>query len=168
MMIHSTSVLPTVRDGATFPFDVAVLPTGGRPGAVVAGGELCTLPAPSERRQAAEALMAWLTEPAQQSRWGVESGYIAVRRSAWDLEPLRSDIRRFPQAAVPRSQLDFGYPEVMTYAVQEVRNAMHAALLDAIGGRSSVEGALERAQLHAGESIATELRARPGTVERTP
>ncbi|MDR5694927.1 MAG: hypothetical protein QN198_09055 [Armatimonadota bacterium] len=41
----------------------------------------------------------------------------------------------------------------MTYAVEEVRNAMHVAILDAIAGRSLVEVALEHAQVQADESI---------------
>lgn len=153
MMIHSTSVLPTVRDGAPFPFGVAFIPHGGRPGAVLAGGELCLLPVPDERQGAAWTLMTWLTEPSQQARWCVDSGYLAVRRSAWDLEPLVSYARRFSQVAVARDQLAHGAPELMTPAVEEVRAAMHNAILDAIAGRRPVDTALGQAQTAVDEAI---------------
>jgi len=98
--------------------------------------------------------MTWLTQPTQQARWCVDSGYIAVRRSAWELESLRSYVRRFPQAAVARDQLAYGGPELMTYAVEEVRSAMKDAILEAVAGRRSVEAALAYAQTRADEATA--------------
>ncbi len=159
MMIHSTSVLPTVRDGAAFPVGVAFIPHGGRPGAVVAGGELCMLAGPEERRQAAGVLITWLTEPAQQARWCVDSGYLAVRRSAWELEPLRGYAQRFAPAAVARDQLAHGAPELMTYAVEEVRSAMQDAILEAVAGRLSVAAALADAEQRARQAIEGHMRA---------
>ena len=154
MMIHSTSVLPTVRDGAPFPFGAAFVPHGGRYGVCVAGGELCMLQGPPERQQAAWTLMAWLTSPAQQARWFMESGYIAVRSSAWEMEPLAGYVRKFPQVVAAREQLTYGGPELMTEAVEEVRSAMEEAILDAIAGRRSADEALARAQTRAEAAIA--------------
>ncbi len=155
MMIHSTSTLAAAGAGAAFPLGAAFLPRlGQRPSSTVGGGDLYLFPGPAERQEAAWTLLAWLVAPEQQARFSVRSGYMAVRRSAWATEPLATHTRTFPPAAVARDQLAHGAPELMTYAVEEVRGVLKEAILAAMAGRRSAADALGIAQARAEKLLA--------------
>lgn len=145
----TTGQLSNIRDNADFEFGVAALPAQKQPGSPTGGGNLYIMSGLTDAEQAAAVeLTRFLSSPEIQSRWGVDSGYVAPLEAAWEMEPLAGYAEDFPQAGVARGQLDVAQPELGVHRRVEVQDIMSNVIQQAMGG-GDVPSMLAEAQQQA-------------------
>ncbi len=113
MIYHSTGSLSSILDKAPFEVGTAFLPAGPKGfGANVGGGNFYIMKdITKERQDAAWKFIRWMVRPEQIGQWGIDSGYIAPRAAAWEVDPLMSYSEDVPQSKVARDQLQFAVKE---------------------------------------------------------
>jgi sn-glycerol 3-phosphate transport system substrate-binding protein len=150
-----TSILNNVASSEN-PFEVGVafLPSGPAGedgtgyGAPTGGGNLYIFDSEATPKTEAELDAAWrwvqfLSSPEVQSDWGAQTGYIAARYSAWELDPLMSLVMEFPQYGVARDQLEFAVKEFDAYRSVEIQNIINLQLSKILSGELALEQAAE-------------------------
>ncbi len=150
-MIWTTSGnLGSIKDGARFPFGVAMLPGNVRQGSPTGGGNLYIFrKSPPAQRDAAFKFVQWLVSPQRTAQWGIDSGYIAVRPAAWDTPVMKQHVAGFPAATVARDQLQFSVAELSTHENQRVTRVLNAGLVAALTGAKTPQQAMNDAQAEA-------------------
>ncbi|MBL8589572.1 MAG: ABC transporter substrate-binding protein [Methylobacteriaceae bacterium] len=150
MMWTTTGNLTNVRNNAKFPFGVAMLPAGKRRGSPTGGGNFYIFKKskPAEQ-QAAFNFIKWITTPERAARWGIDTGYVAVRADAWDTPAMKDYVAGFPAAAVARDQLPHAVAEFSTHDNQRVTKALNDGLQAAITGAKPPAQAMKDAQTEA-------------------
>ena len=89
MLYHSPGVLTFIMDSAQFDFGVGFLPGKVSYGAEVGGGNLFIGKGiPQERKEAAWKFIEFLTTPEMAARWSRDSGYVATRKSAYEVPEM--------------------------------------------------------------------------------
>ena len=105
--------------------------------------------APAAQQEAAFKFMRWITSPERAAQWCVDTGYVAVRRDAFDTPALKKYVTDFPAAAVARDQLQYAMAELSTHENQRVAKALNDGLQAALTGTKSPEQALKDSQAEA-------------------
>ncbi|MEA9393441.1 ABC transporter substrate-binding protein [Acerihabitans sp. TG2] len=150
MMVTTTGNLATVRDNATFPFGIAMLPKKTQRGSPTGGGNLYlfnnTTPA---QRQAAITFMRWVSAPEQAARWSIATGYVATSPAAWQTPMMRAYVEKVPQALVAREQLSDSQPELSTYDSVQIQDLLNRAVEAAVTLRTPPAQGLAQAQQQA-------------------
>ncbi|MEW6228001.1 MAG: ABC transporter substrate-binding protein [Bacillota bacterium] len=147
MLYHSTGILTFLRNSANFEFGVAFMPMNKRYGAEVGGGNLHIARAiPEERKQAAWRFIKFLTTPEMAARWSRDSGYVATRKSAYELPEMKEYVSKYPEYTVAREQLKYAHGKMMSPVFQKIREILKTALDEATGGKTTPQKALDRAQ----------------------
>ena len=150
MMWTTTGNLTNVRTNAKFPFGVAMLPAGKRRGSPTGGGNFyISAKAPKAQQEAAFRFAKWATQPQRAAQWCVDTGYVAVRKDAFETEALKKYVAEFPAAAVARDQLEFAVAELSTHENQRVTKALNDGLQAALTGTKTPEQGLKDAQVEA-------------------
>ena len=150
MMWTTTGNLTNVRNNARFAFGVAMLPAGKRRGSPTGGGNFYVFKKVSPAQQEAAVKFAvWMTSPDRAARWGIDTGYVAVRPEAWDTPAMKTYVNQFPAAAVARDQLQYAVAELSTHDNQRVTKALNDAVQAALTGSKPPEPALKEAQVEA-------------------
>jgi sn-glycerol 3-phosphate transport system substrate-binding protein len=150
MMWTTTGNLTNVRNNAKFPFGVAMLPAGTRRGSPTGGGNFyISKKAPQAQQEAAFKFARWATTPERAAQWCVDTGYVAVRKDAFDTPALKKYVADFPPATVARDQLEFAVAELSTHENQRVTKALNDGLQAALTGTKAPEPALKDAQAEA-------------------
>lgn len=147
MLIHSTGNLRFVRDSARFDWGAAFLPKNRRQAVAIGGAGLFIFKKASpERQEAAWQFIRFMTSPEAQARWNIGSGYIAVRRSSFELPVMREYTARLPQALVARDQLPYALPEMSTHDNQKVREVFRTYFQEVLDEKYTPEEGMRRAQ----------------------
>ena len=155
MMWTTTGNLTNVRNNAKFPFGVAMLPAGKRRGSPTGGGNFhISKSAPQAQQEAAYKFVRWVTEPERAAQWCVDTGYVAVRKDAFETPVLKKYVSEFPPAAVARDQLEFAVAELSTHENQRVTKALNDGLQAALTGTKSPEQAMKDSQAEAERILA--------------
>jgi sn-glycerol 3-phosphate transport system substrate-binding protein len=155
MMWTTTGNLTNVRNNAKFPFGVAMLPAGKRRGSPTGGGNFhISKNAPQAQQDAAYRFVRWATMPERAAQWCVDTGYVAVRKDAFDTPVLKKYVEEFPAAAVARDQLEFAVAELSTHENQRVTKALNDGLQAALTGTKSPEQAMKDSQAEAERILA--------------
>jgi sn-glycerol 3-phosphate transport system substrate-binding protein len=150
MMWTTTGNLTNVKTNARFDFGVAMLPAGRKRGSPTGGGNFYMFRKTTPAQQAAVVtFVRWMTSPERAAQWGVETGYVAVRRDAWTTLQMKKHVGAFPHAAVARDQLQYAVAELSTHDNQRVIKALDDALQAALTGAKSPAHALKDAQAEA-------------------
>lgn len=165
MLFHTTGSLTRILNEAPFEVGVAFLPSGPAGedgtgyGAPTGGGNLYLFANSSPEEQAAAwAWIQYLASPEIQSDWGAATGYVAARRSAWELDPLASLVARRPQYAVARDQLAYARKEFSAYRTIDIQGIINSTLSGIISGAvTDIDGALATAQAQI-DSLLAEYR----------
>lgn len=159
MIYHTTgsltSILANVASSEN-PFEVGVafLPSGPAGedgtgyGAPTGGGNLYIFDSEGTPKTEAELDAAWrwvqfLSSAEVQSDWGAQTGYIAARYSAWELDPLMSLVVEYPQYGVARDQLEFAVKEFDAYRSVEIQNIINLQLSKILSGEIALDQAVE-------------------------
>lgn len=150
MMWTSTGNLTNVRANAKFPFGVAMLPAHQGRGSPTGGGNFYLFKKmTAEERAAAFKFVKWMTSPERAADWGIATGYVAVRRDAWDTPKMKKYVADFPAAAVARDQLKYAVAELSTHDNQRVTKALNDGLQAALTGTKTPQQAMTDAQKEA-------------------
>ncbi|MFN3853026.1 MAG: ABC transporter substrate-binding protein [Phreatobacter sp.] len=150
MMWTTTGNLTNVRTNAKFPFGVGMLPAGKRRGSPTGGGNFYLSKKSSRAEQeAAFRFIQWITTPERAARWGIDTGYVAVRGDAFDTPAMKDYVAGFPAAAVARDQLRYAVAELSTHENQRVTKALNDGLQAALNGTKTPEAAMKDAQAEA-------------------
>ena len=147
MMYHTTGNLTNVKNNANFNFGVAMLPANESYGSPTGGGNFYIFKGVSEeRQQAAFDFIKWMTDDERVAQWSIDTGYVAIRPSAYDTERMQEYAKEFPYCLVARDQLEYGYAELSTYNQAEVQKAIDDAISYVMTDQQDVESALATAQ----------------------
>ncbi len=150
MMWTTTGNLTNVRNNAKFPFGVAMLPAAKRRGSPTGGGNFYVFKKTSGAQQEAAVKFAqWMTTPERAAKWGIDTGYVAVRPDAWETAAMKSYVQGFPAAAVARDQLPHAVAELSTHDNQRVTRALDDGLQAALTGAKPASQAMKDAQVTA-------------------
>ena len=154
MVYHSTGSLTFVHTNASFPFGTAFMPADARYGTPTGGGNLYIFKRiPAERQRAAWQFVQWMTAPQQAARWSEASGYVAVRRSAFNIKLYQEYTARFPQALTARDQLAYAQAELSTHNSGQVQKVLSDNLQAALTRTRTPAQALAAAQAQADQIL---------------
>ena len=150
MMWTTTGNLTNVKNNARFEFGVAMLPAGRKRGSPTGGGNFYMFRRTSPAQQAAVVkFVRWMTSADRAAQWGVDTGYVAVRKDAWTTPLMQRHVAGFPAAAVARDQLQYAVAELSTHDNQRVIKALDEGLQAALTGVKTPGQALKDAQAEA-------------------
>ncbi len=155
MIYHSTGSLTHIRNNASFDFGVAFMPGLSCYGTPTGGGNFYIFKnIPKGHQKAAWIFVRWMTSPEKVAEWSIKSGYIAVRRSAYETELMREFTAAHPEYLVARDQLAYAHKEFASYNRAKVTKILFDQLARAILGETTPEEALEEAQRQASTELA--------------
>ncbi|MGH7320413.1 MAG: ABC transporter substrate-binding protein [Candidatus Rokuibacteriota bacterium] len=147
MLIHSTGNLRFIRDSAKFEWGAAFLPRNRQQAVAIGGAGLFIFKkSPADRQEAAWQFIKFATSPEIQARWNIGSGYIATRKSSFELPIMRDYTAKLPQALVARDQLPYALPEMSTHDNQKVREVFRVAFQEVLDEKYTAEEGMRRAQ----------------------
>jgi sn-glycerol 3-phosphate transport system substrate-binding protein len=155
MMYNSTGSLSFVKNSAKFDFGVSFLPKGRVMATQTGGGNIYFMKGTPQRNQeAAWTFVEWMTNPENVARWTIASGYVAHRRSAYEVPNLNEYIKGFPYAIVARDQLKYAQREFVTHDYAKVLELLVVAMAQALDQAMTPKEALDQAQKQAMEILA--------------
>ncbi|PWW34676.1 MULTISPECIES: ABC transporter substrate-binding protein [Paenibacillus] len=147
MMMHTSGNLTNVKTNAKFDFGVAFAPANKQYGSPTGGGNLYIFKDTTPEKQAAAWEFAkYMTAPEQAALFSSSSGYVGVRKSAYDTEAMKAYTDEFPQALVARDQLQYAFRELSTHNHGKVSSALTNQIQSALAGKIDAAGALKAAQ----------------------
>lgn len=150
MMWTTTGNLTNVRSNAKFDFGVAMLPANKQRGSPTGGGNFYIFKKSTPaQREAAFKFIKWVTTPERAAKWGIDTGYVAVRADAWDTPVMKQYVAGFAPAAVARDQLPYAKAELSTHDNQRVTKALNDGLQAALTGTKTPAQAMKDAQREA-------------------
>lgn len=156
MIYHSTGSLSTLLANSPFEVGTGFMPGGAAGyGANVGGGNFYIMADISQERQdAAWEFIRWMVRPEQIGQWGIDSGYVAPRAAAWEVDPLKSYAEEVPQASTARQQLPYAVKEFpATFGGQEIQVITTQAIEAVNTGELTPEEALAIAQERANDVL---------------
>jgi sn-glycerol 3-phosphate transport system substrate-binding protein len=147
MLYHSTGILTFLRNSAKFDFGVAFMPKNKTFGAEVGGGNLAiSRKIPKERQDAAWKFIEWLTSSENAAQWSIASGYVATRKSAYEIPAMKEFIAKDPRYLVARDQLQYAAGKMMAPNFQKIREILKKQLDDAVDGKVAPKEAMATVQ----------------------
>ncbi|MBV8769440.1 MAG: ABC transporter substrate-binding protein [Hyphomicrobiales bacterium] len=150
MIWQTTGNLTNIRQNASFPFGVAMLPKKVRYGAPTGGGNFYIFKGISPEKQAmAFRFVKFMTTPERAAAWSIATGYVATSPAAYATDAMKKYIADFPQAAVARDQLQYAGPEITVHEGQRVMKVFNDNLQAALTGGKTPEAAMKDAQREA-------------------
>ncbi|MBV7328065.1 ABC transporter substrate-binding protein [Chloroflexi bacterium TSY] len=157
MIVHSSGSLAGILDSADF--EVGVMPLPGNNAVsyatVPGGGNLYILNgAPQEQQDAAWKFIEFLSRPENMADYSINTGYIASRASAYEVEVMQEYLDTAPQAAALRDSLQHAGAELSVQNLGEVRNIFHNYLQAAYNGEMTAAEAMAKAQEEADAALA--------------
>ena len=156
MMWTTTGNLTNVKNNAKFDFGVAMLPAGKQRGSPTGGGNFYLFKkATPAQRDAAFRFIKWITTPERAAKWGIDTGYVAVRADAFETPAMKAYVAGFPAAAVARDQLPYAKAELSTHDNQRVTKALNDGLQAALTGTKTPDAAMKDAQREAERLLRT-------------
>ena len=102
-----------------------------------------------EKQAAAWRWVQFLSSPEIQADWSANTGYIAARQSAWEVDPLKTLVEKYPQYGVARDQLQYAARELATHQSSDVRMILGQAITRVITGEQDAQASLDQAQTKA-------------------
>ena len=154
MIYHTSGNLTNIADNANFEFGAAFLPGNKRNGACTGGGSFYISEGISqERKEAAWKFIRYVTSPEAQAQWNIDTGYVAVRKSAQDTEIMKEYFEKMPQAKVAMDQVVYAGPELTVNNTGIVWDALNDNITAALIGEKSVSDALDDAQAKADKAL---------------
>ncbi len=147
IMWHTTGNLVRVKNEAKFDVGVAMLPADVRRGAPIGGDDFHIFKAaPAEQKQAAWTFVKWMLSPERTAEFSQKTGYIAVRKAAYNTPEMTQYLKDYPSAAVARDQLAYAAPIFATHENPRVHKAIMDGIQAALTGKATTPAALKAAQ----------------------
>jgi sn-glycerol 3-phosphate transport system substrate-binding protein len=156
MTLDSTASLRGIVSGADGKFQVGTgflpKPDGANAGGVVVGGaSLYILNNKSkEEQQGAWEFIKFLTQPATQAYWNVNTGYFPITKKAYDEQIVKDNMTKYPQFQTAVDQLHATKPSKATQGAlmgifPEARQIVEGAIEEALNNKKSPKDALDGA-----------------------
>jgi ABC-type glycerol-3-phosphate transport system substrate-binding protein len=156
MMEGSTVSLAFIKGKFDFELGIAPLPAGKVPGVTIAGTNVVMFAKASPREQAAAwTFIKWFTDTRQTARWAAGTGYVPVRRSAFETDVLREEFEQYPGLRDAFSQLEYASFEPKIAGWYAGRRYLGERAIEAVlRGDTDIKEALDRAASKANAEIA--------------
>ncbi len=151
-ILHSTSGLNGILQGSKFNVGVMAVPgkKKGTYATVTGGGNIYMFKnVPKEKQDAAWKFIEFVTQPKYVADFSINTGYIATRKSAYDLDVMKQHLKEVPQAAKVKELLKYAGPEFSCHDLAQVRNIFHKYLQAAYNGQMTPKAAMDEAQKEA-------------------
>lgn len=147
MMFNSTGSLTFVKKSAKFDFGVAPLPRDKVAAVPTGGGNLYIFKGiPEESKKAAWTFVKWMSQPEIAARWSIGTGYIGVRKDAFETKAMKEYVASFPYVLVARDQLAVAHREMSFHNNSQIREVLRTALHDMLDERVSIDKGLTQLQ----------------------
>lgn len=154
MIYHTSGNLTNIANNAEFEFGAAFLPGNKRSGACTGGGSFYISEGiPQENKEAAWKFIRFVTSPEAQAQWNIDTGYVAVRKSAQDTDLMKAYYEKMPQAKVAMDQVIYAGPELTVNNSGIVWDALNDNITAALTGEKTVSDALDDAQAKADKAL---------------
>ncbi len=161
MLYHTTGIMTFIKDSAKFKWGAAFMPKKKTYGSVIGGGPLWIAKnIPEERKQAAYTFAKWMTSTRGTTRWGLATGYVPGRKSAWDLPEVKKYVGEAPGIRTAWDQLEYAGAFLQVPQYQKVREILKSSLDMVLDEKAKPKEALDRATELANREIARVSRAR--------
>jgi sn-glycerol 3-phosphate transport system substrate-binding protein len=155
MMYHTTGNLSNVKKNAKFDFGVGYLPKNKSFGSPTGGGNFYIFKDIDKKKQeAAWEFIKFMTETERAAQWSIDTGYVAVKKSAYETERMKKYAAEFPQALVARDQLQYAAAELSTHNNGKVTKAISDQVQAVLTGSLQPAEALKKAQEEADKALA--------------
>ncbi|WP_201305288.1 ABC transporter substrate-binding protein [Paenibacillus puerhi] len=155
MMYHTTGNLTNVRKNAKFEFGVSFLPKNKSFGSPTGGGNFYIFKDIDKKKQeAAWKFVKFMTETERAAQWSIDTGYVAVKKSAYETETMKKYAAEFPAALVARDQLQYAAAELSTHNNGKVMKVLSDQVQAVLTGSLSPADALKKAQEEADKALA--------------
>ncbi|WP_079908855.1 ABC transporter substrate-binding protein [Paenibacillus sp. 32352] len=155
MMYHTTGNLSNVKKNAKFNFGVSFLPKNTSFGSPTGGGNFYIFKDIDKKKQdAAWKFVKFMTETERAAQWSIDTGYVAVKKSAYDTDRMKKYAADFPAALVARDQLQYSAAELSTHNNGKVMKTLNDQVQAALTGAATPEEALKKAQEEADKALA--------------
>ena len=151
-ILHSTSGLNGILQNSKFKVGVMAVPgkQKGTYATVTGGGNIYMFKnVPKEKQDAAWKFIEFITQPKYVADFSINTGYIATRKSAYDLDIMKNHLQEVPQAAKVKDLLQYAGPEFACHDLAQVRNIFHKYLQAAYNGQMTPKAAMDQAQKEA-------------------
>jgi sn-glycerol 3-phosphate transport system substrate-binding protein len=154
MIWHSTGSLSFIAGQAKFKVGVGFDPKQKQFGSPTGGGNMYIFNGISKANQdAAWKFVSYMTSPETLAQWSIGTGYVAPRKSCYDVQAYKDYTAKFPQALVARDQLQYAQNELGTHQMAQVQTILSTSLQAAITGKQSPKDALAAAQSQADQVL---------------
>ena len=156
MIYHSTGSLSFISKQAKFKVGVAFDPKNKQFGSPTGGGNMYIFQGiPKENQDAAWAFVSDMCSPESLAQWSIDTGYVAPRKTCYDVPVLKDYVAKFPQATVAREQLQYAQRELGTHQMAQVQNILSNAIQAALTGKQEPKAALDAAQSQADQVLSS-------------
>lgn len=154
MLYNSTGALTYVRENTKYNFGTAFLPKDVRQVAIEGGGNFFIFRTDPRREAAAWEVIKWMTQPEYTAKWSLGSGYIPVKKAAFDIPAYKEYTDKWPQALTAYRQLTQTDVErnMMTHHMNEIYDLLNA-LNENIRNGGNMDELLKKAQEHADQLL---------------
>ncbi|MBE3596973.1 MAG: ABC transporter substrate-binding protein [Hydrogenibacillus sp.] len=164
MTLDSTAALRGIVSGVGDKFEVGTgflpRPADAKDGGVIVGGASLWMlkDKPEEEKRAAWEFIKFVVSPKMQALWHVNTGYFPVTKKAYDEPNVKENMEKFPQFKTAVDQL---HATKLNRATQgavmgvfpEARQITERAMEEALGGKKSIQEALDQASKEITEKI---------------
>ncbi|MNH92226.1 sn-glycerol-3-phosphate-binding periplasmic protein UgpB precursor [compost metagenome] len=155
MMYHTTGNLSNVKKNAKFNFGVSFLPKNKSFGSPTGGGNFYIFKDIDKKKQeAAWKFVKFMSETERAAQWSIDTGYVAVKKSAYETERMKKYAAEFPAALVARDQLQYAAAELSTHNNGKVVKALSDQIQAVLTGSLTPAEALQKAQEEADKALA--------------
>jgi len=150
MLYNSTGALTYIRNNIKYDFGTGFLPKKVRQVAIEGGGNFFIFKTDERHQNAAWEVIKWMTKPENTARWSLGSGYIPVKKAAFDIPEYKKYTDQWPQALTAYRQLTEAEIErnMMTHRMNEIYDLLNA-LNESIRGGADMDTELKKAQAEA-------------------
>jgi sn-glycerol 3-phosphate transport system substrate-binding protein len=156
MIWHSTGSLSFIASQAKFKVGVGFDPKQKQFGSPTGGGNMYIFSGlPRASQDAAWTFISYMTSPATLAQWSISTGYVAPRKSCYDVQAYKDYTAKFPQALVARDQLQYAQLELGTHQMAQIQTILSNGLQAALTGKQSPRDALTAAQSQADQILAS-------------
>ncbi|OGB93246.1 MAG: hypothetical protein A3H39_14380 [candidate division NC10 bacterium RIFCSPLOWO2_02_FULL_66_22] len=147
MLYHSTGSLRFFTDSVKFPFGVGFLPGRKSYGTPVGGANFHILRGtPAENQKAAWTFITWMTNTDNAAKWSIASGYIAVRKSAYNTAAMKEYAQKVPGILVARDHLEYAHARMGGPNFTKARINLVTRIEETLAGRLTAKQALDLVQ----------------------
>lgn len=101
-----------------------------------------------EKQDAAWKFIKWMTSTENAARWSLGSGYVAVKKAAFEAPEYKEYLAKWPQAKTAYYQLEIAERNMMTHRVNELVDLVNRTIERVMGG-GDLDEALRDAQAKA-------------------